>query len=55
MVGEYFEAVDKEIEADEAAHAFLGTHVASDDPQDPVDDAPTSSFHLYLFIYFFFF
>ena len=42
MVGEYFEAVDKEIEAGEAAHAFLGTPVASDDPQDPVDDAPTS-------------
>lgn len=37
-----FEAVDKEIEVDEAAQASQATPVVGVDPQDHVDGAPAS-------------
>ena len=50
-----FKAVDKEIEADQAAQASQATPAASDDPQDPekdVDDAHASQFFHSLFFFF---
>ena len=45
-----FEAMDKEIEADEATQASQAAPAAGDDPQDlekDVEDAPASQFHYY--------
>ena len=52
-----FEAIDKEIKADEAAQASQVAAVAGDDPLESRkdgNDAPTTSLY-YLFLSFFFF
>ena len=52
-----FEAIDKEIEANEAAQVSQAAAVAGDDPLESEkdgNDAPTTSLY-YLFLSFFFF